>query len=237
MENVFAALTALAIWCGLYGAVGIALPRLPLIRTRKRAAMMTLAAVVGFFVFGSIGLELEPPEARAARMAEQQAAREQERRARRPEEVSQADFGDKWPLTISGGTLKCRTEGQRQYVTLDAGAAGEYAVNGSARQFAGVKDVREITRRQAAAHTGPIAAGVSEATRRQAFADIVRCEDEGGESETCWARARQRHKLTAEQITHVRYEGLNKFWPPLQPPPPMSVQPLIDIGLKLCVGT
>ena len=58
LENVFAFLTALAICFGLSAAVGFAFPRLPLIRARKRAGIMMLAAFVGFFAAGSIGLGL-----------------------------------------------------------------------------------------------------------------------------------------------------------------------------------
>lgn len=49
------------------------------------------------------------------------------------QEVSRADFGDDWPLTVEEGVLVCSREGSRVIVTfLVTGSTREYALNASA---------------------------------------------------------------------------------------------------------
>ena len=51
------------------------------------------------------------------------------------QEVSRADFGDRWPLTVEEGVLVCSREGSRVIVTfLVTGSTREYALNASAER-------------------------------------------------------------------------------------------------------
>lgn len=54
--------------------------------------------------------------------------------------VAAADFGDRWPLTVSAGTLRC--EGSRAVVFETNGR--RYAVNGTAASRPGVRPLEEI---------------------------------------------------------------------------------------------
>lgn len=62
--------------------------------------------------------------------------------------VTRADFGDRWPFTIDGGTLVCARESARSgrlLVTLDNGRGISFGLNGSAREF-GFPDSASILR-------------------------------------------------------------------------------------------
>ena len=45
--------------------------------------------------------------------------------------VSQKEYGDKWPLTVSAGTLRCI--GPAQSIVIDVPGKGTYAINGTAK--------------------------------------------------------------------------------------------------------
>lgn len=49
--------------------------------------------------------------------------------------VTRAEFGDAWPFTVPEGALRCQTDRQRKYVTLDTGDGIWYGLNGSAKDF------------------------------------------------------------------------------------------------------
>lgn len=63
----------------------------------------------------------------------------------RGDRVTQVEYGQAWPFTVTAGTLRCVTDGARKYVTLDTGDGIEYGLNGSARAF-GFPDSRSIYR-------------------------------------------------------------------------------------------
>ena len=52
--------------------------------------------------------------------------------------VRTEDFGDRWPLIVKRGILRCRSSGPRKQVSLSVSGEkgvedGEYGINGSAR--------------------------------------------------------------------------------------------------------
>ncbi len=57
--------------------------------------------------------------------------------------VTQSEFGEDWPFSVSAGTLVCYPSGDgRQFVTFDIGDGIEYGINGQARDF-GFPDIDE----------------------------------------------------------------------------------------------
>ena len=94
MTNVFGLLALCAVLAGLYCFMGILMPSLslPLMRSRRHAAMLWAACVVSFFVFAAGGVATQPPptpaelqaqeaelQARETQRAEEQAASERQR--------------------------------------------------------------------------------------------------------------------------------------------------------------
>jgi hypothetical protein len=55
--------------------------------------------------------------------------------------VTRDDFGEKWPIVLDGGTLRCQIDGPRKLVTLDTGDGIQYGINGAARGF-GFPDIK-----------------------------------------------------------------------------------------------
>ena len=49
--------------------------------------------------------------------------------------VTRAEYGASWPFTVAEGTLKCDTDGPRQYLRLDTGNGIQYGLNGVAKSF------------------------------------------------------------------------------------------------------
>ena len=86
-DALFAFIAVLSILASFYSAIGILLPRLPLVRSRKRAVLMTVTTFVAFVVAASVGMSLEPPEARQAR----EARRAEEKRAEQAQPTRKAD--------------------------------------------------------------------------------------------------------------------------------------------------
>ena len=83
MEDVFGLLALSAVLAGLYCFMGILMPSLslPLMRSRRHAAMLWAACVVSFFVFASAGKAMSPPPTPAELQAQeaQLQAREKQR--------------------------------------------------------------------------------------------------------------------------------------------------------------
>lgn len=59
-----------------------------------------------------------------------------------PARVSATEFGDRWPLTVTSGILRCDRNRDAIYVTIDTGKGIYYGLNGSARGF--YPDSREL---------------------------------------------------------------------------------------------
>ncbi|MFC4048343.1 DUF2511 domain-containing protein [Actinomadura syzygii] len=58
-------------------------------------------------------------------------------------EVSRADYGDRWPLTVPAGTLRCDGADGVGAVTITVDGA-TYAVNGTAKSDGRYRDLTEI---------------------------------------------------------------------------------------------
>jgi hypothetical protein len=69
------------------------------------------------------------------------------------------------------------------------------------------------------------------------FADAVACDRRfAGDSVNvgmCKATVRRASHLTDSDLAQIEAEGTERTWPPLERKP-VSLQPLIDTGLRLC---
>lgn len=54
-------------------------------------------------------------------------------------QITQANFGDKWPLTVSSGEIQCINQ-----MVIFTVQGTIYAVNGTAKTHSNYKDIREI---------------------------------------------------------------------------------------------
>lgn len=59
--------------------------------------------------------------------------------------LTQADLGDRWPLTVDEVTLYCEPSGSYKFLTFDTGGK-TYALNGSAREYADDEGWLDLTK-------------------------------------------------------------------------------------------
>jgi hypothetical protein len=86
--------------------------------------------------------------------------------------VSRAEFGDKWPLTVSDGVLACTNNA----VTFTHGGR-TYAVNGRARGSKKYPEIEPIWQTQPLDLKFDKLERLPEPERRRIFAESVACED------------------------------------------------------------
>lgn len=60
------------------------------------------------------------------------------------EEIERSDLGDKWPLTVDRGTLRCEGSGGIGDVIFTTEDGTEYSVNGAAKSTGKYEDIMEI---------------------------------------------------------------------------------------------
>lgn len=58
--------------------------------------------------------------------------------------VTQSEYGDRWPFTVTEGTLRCYNDPPRKHVVLDAGNGVQYGLNGAARGAGKFPDSKQI---------------------------------------------------------------------------------------------
>jgi hypothetical protein len=92
MSNLLGGISAVCSLAGMYFFAGLLMPRLPLVRSRGRAAKFLGLSFVGIMVFGSVGQALETPEQREQRRIERErdAASQQEAKAAKTAHADQA---------------------------------------------------------------------------------------------------------------------------------------------------
>ena len=150
--------------------------------------------------------------------------------------ISQAAFGDRWPLTVSKGTLMCdRSRRPRIAVVFEADGKW-YAVNGTAKD-AGYPPIDPIWKITVGSYANPVTR-LSEANRRLIFAALVACEDKGsgrGHALACKKQMRSTYKLTANELARISSEGIELTWPPLTPTR-VNLDALIERGVQICGG-
>jgi len=145
--------------------------------------------------------------------------------------VTQAEFGEQWPLIVSEGDLVCAPV---NLVLFETGGR-QYAVNGSAKG-AGYPSIDPIWRDAPRRSNVSPVQRVSEADRRRAFRSVVDCQDRDSNTEhqaQCYTTVAKRYRLTTQEMRQISLEGVSLAWPPLTPPR-VSIGPLIDRGLALC---
>jgi hypothetical protein len=148
--------------------------------------------------------------------------------------VSRAEFGDKWPLTVEEGVLRCDPRGALGAVLFETGGR-RYAVNGTAKSL-GHRPIDPIWRFQTQEFSGTVAQRLTESDRKRIFVEVVKCQDRGSGDEHdrgCKTQAQERNKLTTKELNQIVMEGATLSWPPLTPLR-VSIGPLIDRGLSLC---
>jgi hypothetical protein len=69
-------------------------------------------------------------------------------------------------------------------------------------------------------------------TRKRIYAEIAACDKAPS---TCKEGIRVRAKLTESELDQVIAEGVERRWPP-QKPNRKSLDPLLNVGTKLCAG-
>jgi hypothetical protein len=176
-----------------------------------------------------------------------------------PGYVSSAEFGAKWPLTVSEGVLECTTHPSGfsvpvKAVTFKTNDGRVYAVNGAAKGR-GSLEIEPIWKLAPVSYDKP-STRLSESERKAIFAESVECEDESDKKATakyeknlknrkrwadlqqklddeCKAALKKRRKLTDKEHDAMAEEGVSLGWPPFDPPR-VSINPLIQRGLKLC---
>jgi hypothetical protein len=177
--------------------------------------------------------------------------------------VTQQEFGDQWPFTVSEGTLAC----YQNAVTFKTTTGLIYGLNGTAksRQYPGPEVIWRVS------HVGEVPTIVdrlTEAQRREIFHRSVTCEDVASEvaeerypetnashprfnqntfaksfaaqqelartlTDRCKARIRADSKLSERDLLSIGEEGVYQSWPPLSPAR-VNMAPLIAAGLALC---
>ncbi|CAN5707083.1 hypothetical protein BH18ACI5_BH18ACI5_01640 [soil metagenome] len=146
--------------------------------------------------------------------------------ASQQQSFSRPALGRQWPFAASDGTLGC-----------DKGAVlfrvhnTTYAVDASAtaNRF---PSVDEITLFEGSGPPSNPLGRIKQDDRTQIFLQSSACETSANPA-ACKDDLRRRNSLSHEDLTQIEAEGRERRWPPL-PRPKMSVQPVIDRGLKLC---
>jgi hypothetical protein len=143
---------------------------------------------------------------------------------------NELDF--KWPFEAGSGTIACdggalffRTGGTTYALSRSAGTRG-------------YGNIDAIRRTQS---SGPPSDPVSRLTQEARLKVFAQAADCGSPSSTvgtasveaCRARIQERNGLTAEELTKIEAEGVERNWPPRRPQL-MSVDPVIEAARGLC---
>lgn len=173
-----------------------------------------------------------------------------------PGYVSSADFGAKWPLTVSEGVLECTTRPSGfsvpvKAVTFKTNDGHVYAVNGAAKGRK-IPPIDPILKLAPIRYDGKPVERLSEPERKAIFAENADCESESDKARAkypndikratnlavrleneCKSALKKRRNLTQKEHDAIAEEGVDLGWPPFDPPR-MDSRPLIERGLKLC---
>jgi hypothetical protein len=143
--------------------------------------------------------------------------------------VNRSSLSWQWPFTVGAGTLGC-TSGA---VVFRAGGV-DYALNDVARSrgFASIDPVRRLA--SAGPPSDPLKR-LPQNRRQEIFREAARCEDsiDGDAVAACKQRLRATNQLSDSELKQIEVEGDERLWPP-RARQPVSLDPLVDAGLKLC---
>lgn len=140
-------------------------------------------------------------------------------------EVDRSEFRFQWPFAIGAGRLSCDSGA----VMLHA-AGVTYGLNDEARRR-GLPSPAPILMTQHRPPANPLSR-VPQGDRERVFSTALGC-DGAKEPASCRSRVRERYGLSEAELDQVMTEGHERQWPPL-PPKTMSVEPIVEAGLRLC---
>lgn len=147
--------------------------------------------------------------------------------------IDRSDLGIEWPFTVGRGTLAC-ADG----VVVFRHEGSTYALNetGASRRYARVDSIQLVP--SPGPPRDPLTR-INQDQRQKIFGSVMRCErttvEAGAASDPCRHELRARHRLTEAELEQIEAEGRERLWPPLERRP-ARLEPLVDIGLKLCPG-
>jgi Protein of unknown function (DUF2511) len=154
--------------------------------------------------------------------------------------VSEAEFGDRWPLTVNDGVLVCDQSRSALGAVLFETRGTRYAVNGTTKglrhpSHPPIDPIWKYDRKPLT--TFSAVEPIPETDRKRWFSELVSCQDarsDEADDDVCSAEIRRRHRLTAKELSQISDEGVALTWPPLSPRR-VNIGPLIARGLALCV--
>ena len=145
--------------------------------------------------------------------------------------VDRSHLLEEWPFSVRTGSLGC-VSGAVVFRTGDV----TYALNEAARARGLATPERIRVRAISGPPKNPLRR-VPQDTRMAIFAQTARCETTAGATSThaaqCKQRVRQSHGLSEADLKQIEAEAAERFWPPLGRPL-MTLDPLVEMGLKLC---
>ena len=147
--------------------------------------------------------------------------------------VDRSELLEDWPLSARTGTLGC-VSGAVVFRTGNV----SYALNDPARArgFGAPEAIRVPA--ISGPPTNPLPR-VPQDTRMAIFEHATRCDSTNSTSPAnaaaCRRRLRQSHGLSEADLKQIDAEGAERFWSPLVRPL-MTLDPLVDMGMKLCGG-
>jgi hypothetical protein len=145
--------------------------------------------------------------------------------------INRSDLLEEWPFSVRTGSLGC-VSGAVVFRTGNL----TYAMNDRARARGWATPEPIRVRATSPLPTNPLP-GVPQDTRMAIFAQAARCESMTGapraETTNCKKRVRESHGLSEADLKQIEAEGAERFWSPVVRPL-MTLEPLIDMGLKLC---
>ena len=145
--------------------------------------------------------------------------------------VDRSELLEDWPLSVSTGSLGCVSEA----VVFRTGGV-TYALNDRARTrgFAIPEPLR--VRAISGLPTNPLPR-VPQDTRMAIFERAAQCDAMSKTSPErtadCKRRLQQSHALSEADLKQIEAEGVERYWSPLVRPL-MTLDPLVEMGLKLC---
>jgi len=149
--------------------------------------------------------------------------------------VSQDEFGERWPLTVSAGVLLCdQTVSAGGAVLFETGGE-RYALNETAKSL-GYPPIDRVWKRTQPRSEFTRVDPVPEPDRRRAFRSLVECQDRDWSAERdkeCYTAVAAQYRLSTDEMQQISVEGVSASWPPLTAGR-VDIGPLVDHGLALC---
>ena len=140
-------------------------------------------------------------------------------------EIDRSEFRLRWPFDVGAATLACESGAVVVRIADVTYGLNEPAI---ARGFT---PPTPILREQRVQPKNPLSR-IPQDDRERIFSGALQC-DRAGESDPCRFRLRGQYRLTEAEFDQMVVEGRERHWPPLEPKR-MSVEPIVEAGLKLC---